>query len=86
MNPIANMWDDGPGSEEIANNRAEGVHFDEKGIVTADAVEFDEVRIVANLRETRSQLALLFERKQDVGAYTYDERALQVQTLEPGVQ
>ena len=54
--------------------------------MAADAVEFDELGVVADFRKTRSQLALLFERKQDVCAHADNECTLEIQPLKPRVQ
>ena len=40
--------------EEVADDRTERVHLDEKRIVTAYAIEFHELRIGTDLFETRS--------------------------------
>ncbi len=48
----------------------------------ADAIQLGELRVRADARDTFSQLALLLGREQDIGAYTDDERALELQPFE----
>lgn len=55
----------GPGNlgsaalEEIANDGTKGVHVHEERVMTANAVEFDELRIQAHGRESSGYVSLL---------------------------
>ena len=72
--------------EEITYDGPKRIHVDEERIVTPNAIEFDERRVGANLRQSGSQLTLLVQREQNVGADSDDERLLEFETLESGLQ
>ena len=53
--------------------------------MSLDAVKLDQCRIVTNSGKVLTQLALLVNRKQDVGLYADNQRPLELQSFKRGI-
>lgn len=68
--------------EEIANKRTKRVHIHEKRIVATNAIEPDELRVIAYLGQTVGEILLLLYRKQEIRLHADDKSTLQFRFFE----
>ena len=54
--------------------------------MSADAVEFNELGVIANRGDTFGQILLLMQREQDIRRHTNDQRTFEFEALETGLQ
>ncbi len=64
--------------EEFPDDGLERIHIDEKRIVTTDAIEFDQSRVLAHGRQAGRKFTLLAQWKQDIGCHADHERAFEI--------